>query len=634
MPSLTSIVRHFASGSLKAAATLVGVKTRSDMPATGGYDANARRMGPYMASNWQKRPPFSLAWADLMRIDHQVKFGMCVRNGPLYSMEVEVDSPRPDVKEFVERQWKRLWSQEAEKLLRDQCYGYLGYEVMYRYADGEYQFDRLIDRHPMDTRPLTLKNKYVGTSFHNVRDSNLSQRQLFGPAALWLTYDAEHGSLFGNAILESPFDPWYEKTMESGAKRMRQLRMVKDAYIGDVIYYDENSSWVTPAGTTYTGRDLAIETGENRSSGGMLALPMRIAADGSMVKLVEYSPPTSVQGSGDIFDWVRDLDWDILDGLEIPKEVIEASETGSGYSGRVVPNQKFLAGLNPKCASRVRQAKEQIMVPLVAANLGADAADEFDIKPVPLEKMIAEGGESGGPKQPPPAPGRDGPNGPAKPKSKPKPPEPKQRLRSEQFASDGLHEFSCLMFNLPGELAFDVRQLGNRIEQHDLAADGREDNPHITVKFGLHTNDPDDVRTAIGGEAPVAIQFGKASFFSATEYDVVKIEIESKALHRLNAKISDALQCTDTHPEYKPHCTIAYVKPGLGEHYAAKLNDMQGRVAVFDRIVFSDKSREWISIPLTGSARFSADDSPQAAYRSHIRGRLSQLLHRSGEPSE
>lgn len=172
----------------------------------------------------------------------------------------------------------------------------------------------------------------------------------------------------------------------------------------------------------------------------------------------------------------------------------------------------------------------------------------------------------------------------------------------EQFDE---HEFSSTQFNLTGDIAFRVRQLGSRIDSDDLAGDGREENPHLTVKFGLHTNSPDDVRSAVQDQPPVAIQFGKCSIFSSSDYDVVKIDIASRALHALNKTIADSLECTDTHPEYKPHVTIAYVKPGLGERYAKTLNDLEGEVAVFGRLVFSDKTRQHHSIPLTGAAQFA-----------------------------
>lgn len=218
----------------------------------------------------------------------------------------------------------------------------------------------------------------------------------------------------------------------------------------------------------------------------------------------------------------------------------------------------------------------------------------------PLADLVApeEGGQpgqEGGDQQPvPEGMGAEQPAGGEEPATPPGP---------AKYAK--VKEFSSTQFNLTGELSWEIRQLGEQIDFDDLAEKGRESEPHITVKFGLHTNDADVVRRAVQGCAPVAIQFGPASFFSSDAYDVVKIDVISQGLHDLNRHISENLEVTDTYPDYKPHVTIAYVRPGLGESYAAKLNALQGRVVAFDRITFSDKNRNHFSIPLTAPAKYA-----------------------------
>ena len=168
------------------------------------------------------------------------------------------------------------------------------------------------------------------------------------------------------------------------------------------------------------------------------------------------------------------------------------------------------------------------------------------------------------------------------------------------------HEFASTQVNLPEEAAGEIRALAKAIPDGDLAEDGREDTPHITVKFGLHGNDPAVVRKLLADEGPITVTFGKISIFPNGESgsgDVVKIDIDSPGLHRLNQKIADALPNTDTHPEYQPHATIAYVKPGLGQKYAEAANPLEGRSVTLDRLIFSDKSRNHIEIPLIGDTR-------------------------------
>jgi 2'-5' RNA ligase len=166
-------------------------------------------------------------------------------------------------------------------------------------------------------------------------------------------------------------------------------------------------------------------------------------------------------------------------------------------------------------------------------------------------------------------------------------------------------DFSSTQIELPQEHADALRALAAKIPDEHLAEDGREDHPHVTVKFGLHTNDAEDVRKVLADEPPIKVRLGKTSLFPAKEgadYDVVKADVDSPDLHRLNAKIAAALEHTDTHPEYKPHATLAYVKPGLGKQYEGDAS-LQGREATISAITFSGKDRTETTIPLSGKAK-------------------------------
>lgn len=164
------------------------------------------------------------------------------------------------------------------------------------------------------------------------------------------------------------------------------------------------------------------------------------------------------------------------------------------------------------------------------------------------------------------------------------------------------HEFSSTQVNLPKDVSNQVVNFGKSlIKKEDLAEDGYETEPHITVKFGLHTNDVADVSQILAGEKPFEAKLGKTSIFPASEngnnYDVVKIDIESAELHRLNKLIADNTDVTDSHPTYKPHLTLAYVKAGTGKNYVGG-NELEGKTIKFDSITFSDKNRNKVSIPL------------------------------------
>jgi hypothetical protein len=164
------------------------------------------------------------------------------------------------------------------------------------------------------------------------------------------------------------------------------------------------------------------------------------------------------------------------------------------------------------------------------------------------------------------------------------------------------YDHSSTQVNLPSKTAAAIIKLGNKIPDEDLAENGREKEPHITVKYGLHGNDPDAVRKLLENEMPFDVEFGTTSYFPNGESgngDVVKVDVDSPALHALNKKIADALPNTETHPTYKPHATIAFVKPGLGKKYSGN-GDLLGRKVRVSSVAFSDKNGNQTRIKLGG----------------------------------
>lgn len=163
----------------------------------------------------------------------------------------------------------------------------------------------------------------------------------------------------------------------------------------------------------------------------------------------------------------------------------------------------------------------------------------------------------------------------------------------KQFLEEkAAHEFSSTQVNLPEPLAGQIRRWGHQfIADEDVdTEEGREDEIHVTVLFGLHTNEPDEVKKALKGVGPIELTLGKTSIFECEDYDVVKLDVESDDLHRLNKKLSDCCEHTQTHPTYKPHCTISYVKKGCGKKYVGN-DKFAGTKIEIDEVLFSNKER-------------------------------------------
>ncbi|MEE8129604.1 MAG: 2'-5' RNA ligase family protein [Vicinamibacterales bacterium] len=187
-------------------------------------------------------------------------------------------------------------------------------------------------------------------------------------------------------------------------------------------------------------------------------------------------------------------------------------------------------------------------------------------------------------------------------------PTPKAELAGDE------HDFASTQVNLSAGASAVVRDLARTIPDAVLGEEGRETKPHITVKYGLHSDEAiETVRKILADEPPIRATLGQTSVFPSSETggdEVVKVDVVSEDLRRINAKIAEAVEVTDTHPEYQPHVTLAYVKPGQAQQYAGQTK-LEGRKLQFKRLVFSTKAGEHIAIPLTGQrAKVALPSSP------------------------
>lgn len=150
------------------------------------------------------------------------------------------------------------------------------------------------------------------------------------------------------------------------------------------------------------------------------------------------------------------------------------------------------------------------------------------------------------------------------------------------------YDYGCVMlyFNIPQNIWNKVQSM---VSDDDITnvgdAEGRETNPHVTILYGLHSDIPDEKIEELVKEmnAPT-ITLKNISTFNNAEFDVVKFDVESEDLFRMN-KLFTQLPHTTNYPDYHPHATIAYVKPGEGDKYKGSLD--KPIVVVPDKVVYS-----------------------------------------------
>ena len=132
--------------------------------------------------------------------------------------------------------------------------------------------------------------------------------------------------------------------------------------------------------------------------------------------------------------------------------------------------------------------------------------------------------------------------------------------------------------------------------------DGKEDyglelHPHITIKYGIKTDDEEKIQSILDGQKGGTVHLGKIESFSHDDCDVLKIPVTGRSLHRLHKILTDALKIEDKWPEYNPHITLAYLKKDKAKPYLGS-TEFRGLTFDFDEIVFEDAEDHKTTIKL------------------------------------
>lgn len=145
----------------------------------------------------------------------------------------------------------------------------------------------------------------------------------------------------------------------------------------------------------------------------------------------------------------------------------------------------------------------------------------------------------------------------------------------ESLLQEAVYKLSTTQIDLPKEIGQQIISWGElNIADDDLYVEedggcGRETEQHCTVLYGLTDQQPSEaLRQIVKHTKPFLIELGGISIFENPKFDVVKLDVISEELHNLHYELRRSCPNENKYPDYKPHVTVAYVKPGVGKKYA------------------------------------------------------------------
>jgi hypothetical protein len=155
----------------------------------------------------------------------------------------------------------------------------------------------------------------------------------------------------------------------------------------------------------------------------------------------------------------------------------------------------------------------------------------------------------------------------------------KLELFMEKKEEEVTYDYGCVMLDTPFE---NWNLITSMICEEDLVEvtedikKAIEDEPHTTILYGLHKKvTMDDVKEVFKDAKPITLKMSNLSCFENDDFDVLKFDVESTDLNKMNKSLTDNLEYSTDYPDYHPHITVAYLKPGTAKKYCKDLDSIE-----------------------------------------------------------
>jgi len=333
-------------------------------------------------------------WMDIPRMlkDERVNFCLRMLTGQFQKAKWTVNASNPAVTAFVMKTLKRFWRGYIGKIMRKYyTWGYcpIGFRYSHETKRGRVGLVTLSKVDIFEPRDVQARVFAKGPRKGEFAGFTFPGGEAYLPHAMWFAGEAELDEFHDLPRLAGAFAPWLEKRGAQGAIPLRNLWVQKCAFRSPTIRFPANQSINigTDESPVYmSAYDYARQLGENGASGSVDVMPNDANPNMDGKYAWEREPAQSITDNASVMEYPDKCDKAIDTGMGIPHEVIEASDVGSGWSGRQIPAEAFYSSIDDQIHGVFEAFDKTCLRYLVALNFGPGVDYEVDF--VPLSEVV------------------------------------------------------------------------------------------------------------------------------------------------------------------------------------------------------------------------------------------------------
>ena len=279
------------------------------------------------------------------------------------------------------------WNGPLSRIQREgNYYGWTACELVYGRQEGYLMPTKAIHFSARDVVPIVDPKTRVGQGVQ-VTGNFGGNKRLFAfrssvpNKAFWYVHGQRFEGYFGDSQIRPAWKPWRRLAGIDGNEETTDLACYRfgtgivKVFHPEGIYTGSVSS-VPSWGVNgkVSNSDIARQISEGMKAGAGIALSSekypQQSGGGLKWDVVVEPFSTNIE---QLIAQKRELEIDCAKAIGVPPEVIQAAETGSGYSGRAIPLQGFLVSQQDRLNDMTEQVMDQIVNPLLKWNLGPEA---------------------------------------------------------------------------------------------------------------------------------------------------------------------------------------------------------------------------------------------------------------------